>query len=127
MGPEALGAMGMPPGAGVDQSMPAEGMPTLHDVTASVFPSMLQKLGQYGGYYEQLGQMPQAVRGVSPEWEVPQQAPPKEGIGSKASRSLKRSLDSIKNWMSQDVQPTTRWGTGLTPASDVNAYGQPVW
>ena len=136
MSPEAMGSMGMPMGAGVDSSMPMDDMPDLHDVTASIMSHILTKqaapyapsmVGEE--YYGGVGQMPPAVRGLgAPQWNYQQSAgPPKEGLGTKAKKAIKAVSSGLLNWMSQDVQPTTRWGTGLTPASDVNQFGQPVW
>jgi hypothetical protein len=56
------------------------------------------------------------------------------GLGEKAIRALKvpgklvgSAARGFRNWMSQDVQPTPNWGTGFTPARDVNQYGQPIY
>lgn len=55
-------------------------------------------------------------------------------LGQKAVKALKApgnlagaAARGFRNWMSQDVQPTANWGTGFTPARDVNQYGQPIY
>lgn len=55
-------------------------------------------------------------------------------LGEKAIKAVKvpgklvgAAARGFRNWMSQDVQPTANWGTGFTPARDVNQYGQPIY
>jgi len=40
---------------------------------------------------------------------------------------LTRMGKGVESFMSQDIQPTPRWGTGMPPAANVNQYGVPIW
>lgn len=41
--------------------------------------------------------------------------------------AISRVGDKSREVMSGDLQPTPNWGTGLTPATDVNQYGQVIY
>ena len=56
--------------------------------------------------------------------------------GQAAQKALKQPRKStwltemgkgMERFMSQDIQPTPRWGTGMPPAANVNQYGVPIY
>jgi hypothetical protein len=50
-----------------------------------------------------------------------------EDVGTKTKGVVSSALSGFRDYMSQDVQSTPRWGSGIAPATNVNQYGQPIY